>query len=1038
MHWLQTLLVFGLFSTAVAEEGKWTPLFNGRNLDGWSGDEKLWSVEDGVLIGRTDDGERKLTENSYLLLDTDVPGDFELEFKARVTGENSGAQYRAWRAEGVKWGVGGFQCDLHPNPDYTGMLYDERGSGILCERGKFLVEGQPADKLPGSRTEINLDQWNTVRVTAVGRKYRHQINDEVTMEYYDSESSQRPLDGIIALQLHVGAPMTARFKDIRIRPIQSWPAMPTRDKADAGDGAMHEVPGNPGFMVRDGFRFEKVYDVPADRGSWVAMTTDDAGNFYCADHYGNIWKVTIGPKGTPTVSDTGIPIRGIHGLLWLKDTLWVSTTEMGDKNGVWRVDMSGGKAGEPELVKAISIGGEHGVHGFRVSPDGEFIYVISGNHSDLAEMDGSLVPRVWGEDQLLPRRPDANGHATGRMAPGGWIARFRPDGSDWTLVAIGMRNPYAIAFNHEGDLFTYDADMEWDMGMPWYRPTRITHVIPGAEFGWRYGTGKWPTSYEDSLPPVLNIGPGSPTGLVAGKGTKFPAKYQQALFAFDWTYATIHSIHLKKSGAGYEATSEEFFAGSGMPLTDGAVGRDGALYFLTGGRRVASAMWKISYVGDEDTSPVRYEAPSEPADMSADEAWQKLGSSDRTERFEARTALELMGPEKWAARLAGESEPWRIINGSIALARTGSADQRAALSKALLSLDFRTLDEQQKINWLRAWGLEFARHGEPAEDLRQAVIDESLPPFPTGARMVDRELCRLLSYLNAPGIVGKTLDWADSVAPEPAPDWMALAKRNATYGADVERMLASFPSADKIHAIYCLRAVPGPWEGVERQRFFGMIEEMLGKQGGHSYAGFLKDLREEALRGCTPEERKAYEESMAKPETNPFANLPPVQGPGQAWTVDEVVALVESGLEGRDREAGHRMFEAALCSACHRYDGSGGAAGPDLTAVAGRFSARDLAEAIIEPSKAVSDQYSWEVFKTEEGKEVTGRLIEEREGLYSIASNPFDLSVKTPLPVDKVVSREPSPVSPMPPALINRLNAEELKDLLALLLESKG
>ena len=78
------------------------------------------------------------------------------------------------------------------------------------------------------------------------------------------------------------------------------------------------------------------------------------------------------------------------------------------------------------------------------------------------------------------------------MAPGGAVLRFRPDGTRWEMVSNGFRNPFDLAFNEHGDLFAYDADMEWDLGMPWYRPTRICHVLPGAEWGWRNGTGKWP------------------------------------------------------------------------------------------------------------------------------------------------------------------------------------------------------------------------------------------------------------------------------------------------------------------------------------------------------------------------------------------------------------------------------------------------------------------------------------------------------------------------------------------------------------------
>ena len=89
------------------------------------------------------------------------------------------------------------------------------------------------------------------------------------------------------------------------------------------------------------------------------------------------------------------------------------------------------------------------------------------------------------------------------------------------------------AFNRAGELFTYDSDMEWDQGSPWYVPTRIVHAISGGDYGWRSGAGRWPAYYADSLPPVLDVGPGSPTGITFGTKAKFPAKYQRALFACD-------------------------------------------------------------------------------------------------------------------------------------------------------------------------------------------------------------------------------------------------------------------------------------------------------------------------------------------------------------------------------------------------------------------------------------------------------------------------------------------------------------------------
>src|SRR5947199_6884240 len=109
--------------------------------------------------------------------------------------------------------------------------------------------------------------------------------------------------------------------------------------------------------------------------------------------------------------------------------------------------------------------------------------------------------------------------------------------------------------------------MEWDLNTPRYRPTRLNHVISGAEFGWRSGAGKWPAYYLDSFGAVLNIGPGSPTGVTFGYGARFPVKYQEALFMCDWSFGKLYAVHLTPEGATYTAQAEEFVTGQPLPLT---------------------------------------------------------------------------------------------------------------------------------------------------------------------------------------------------------------------------------------------------------------------------------------------------------------------------------------------------------------------------------------------------------------------------------------------------------------------------------------
>ena len=251
------------------------------------------------------------------------------------------------------------------------------------------------------------------------------------------------------------------------------------------------------------------------------------------------------------VEPIDVPIGEAQGLLWAFDSLYV-VVNRGRRydSGLYRVTDTNNddRLDKVELLRKLDGGGEHGPHAVILAPDGKSLYVVAGNATALTKLDGSLVPRVWGEDNLIPRMVDGAGFMTDEKAPGGHICRVSPDGKHWELVAIGYRNPFDIAFNRAGELFTYDSDMEWDVNMPWYRPTRVLHVASGGDYGYRNGSGKWPPYYIDSLPPVVNVGPGSPTGVAFGYGAKFPVKYQEALYLCDWSYGKLYALHLDAQG----------------------------------------------------------------------------------------------------------------------------------------------------------------------------------------------------------------------------------------------------------------------------------------------------------------------------------------------------------------------------------------------------------------------------------------------------------------------------------------------------------
>ena len=249
------------------------------------------------------------------------------------------------------------------------------------------------------------------------------------------------------------------------------------------------------FKVPEGFEVDLVYEVPIEQqGSWVCMCVDLKGRLIASDQYGKLYRIQPAAAGAPAtdtkVEQLDVNIGMAQGLLHTKDGLYVDVNGNGPSGaGLYRLqDLDGDDKFEKiDHLIPINGGGEHGPHAIIQGPDGR-LYLCAGNATDVpAKLDASRVPRIWSEDHMLGRMPDARGFMADRLAPGGFILSLNPDGSDVELVCTGFRNEYDIAFNPHGELFTYDADMEWDIGTPWYRPTRVNHVISGAEFGWR----KW-------------------------------------------------------------------------------------------------------------------------------------------------------------------------------------------------------------------------------------------------------------------------------------------------------------------------------------------------------------------------------------------------------------------------------------------------------------------------------------------------------------------------------------------------------------------
>jgi putative heme-binding domain-containing protein len=859
----------------------------------------------------------------------------------------------------------------------------------------------------------------------------------------------------------------------------SWTAAERRDSRNAGharvvapmgQGPWGDVFSRPGtfntkrgiFEVPPGFRVERLFTVPRDElGSWVSLAVDGKGRLIVSDEGNNgLARVTPAPlsgNGETKVERLKAAVTSAQGLLHAFDSLYVSGN--GSRGvGLYRLRDTDGddQYDQVTYLKEIRGGGEHGPHGLRLTPDGKSIVLVAGNHTGTpAGFQSSLVPRNWGEDQLLPRRWDANGHAQGILAPGGWIARTDPEGKTWEIISSGYRNSYDIAFNHEGELFAYDSDMEWDMGMPWYRPTRAVHATSGSELGWRSGTGKWPAHYIDSLPPLVNIGPGSPVGVTFGYGAKFPAKYQRALYLCDWTFGTIYALHLEPAGSTYKAVKTEFLSRTPLPLTDAVVGPDGALYFTVGGRGTQSELFRVTYAGTESIAPADLNEPRL-ADQRAlrrsieafhrkkatdgeiaREIYPYLNHPDRFIRYAARVALEHQPPGLWQDRVLAETNPEALITGAVALARQGNRSLQQRLIAALERLGFGSLSTEQQLELARAWSLVFIRMGAPDSPTAARLAQEFDASYPSANDSVNRGLCILLVYLKSPTVVAKTMALLRRPDAAPTESMSDLLARNPGYGGSIARMVATRPDGQKLHYAFVLRNATVGWTVELRKEYFGFLHRAQEWAGGASFQGFLKNIDKDAYDNATDSERLAIEATGARAAYK-APELPKPNGPGHEWSKDEVLALAGTKLRsGRNFEGGKRAFAAARCVVCHRFGGDGGATGPDLTQAAGRFGAKDLVEAIIEPSRVVSDQYRATIISTDSGQVVTGRVVNEAGDSLIVVTDPEDSSKVVEISRKSIEATKPSTVSLMPEKLLAPLNQDEVLDLLAYLL-SRG
>lgn len=687
------------------------------------------------------------------------------------------------------------------------------------------------------------------------------------------------------------------------------------------------------FRISREFEVQRVVSAE-DTGSIIAMSFDEFGHIIASQEGGPL--LLVYDSDDDDIVDKVRPycdqVKNVQGILAINGRVYV-TGDGPEGPALYRLmdkDHDGKLEDVHTLFRFEGELGEHTAHGITLGPDG-WIYVVIGNHTKPLVTFAANSPYhdSYEGDLVQPRLEDPSGHAAGRKAPGGMIIRTDLEGQRVQLVAGGLRNTYDLAFDEQGNLFVHDSDMESDLGMTWYRPTRIYHAIPGAEFGWRSGWAKWPEYYLDSLPAAADTGRSSPTGCVFYNHFMFPNKYHGALFLADWSEGRILAVHLKPKGASYTAEAEIFLQGQPLNVTDLDVGPDGWLYFVTGGRGTGGGVYRVKWkgtvpdavrdlgtgispvirqpqlesawgrqrvaklkqqIGDDwgpyligvvrsSMNPTKYRiralnlmqlyGPTPSASLLIELSNDKnemvrartadlmglhetgetrtrlielledsdrmvrrracealaragqtappdtlismLGSDDRFEAWAARLLLEKSEPDTWRDQVLS-SEDQRVFNrGALALLAVAPTEPNGLAVLDQTSQRMRAfISDRDFVEMMRVAEVAMSRCKIPPGSL-QVLRDQLADEFPAGNAIMNRELIRLLAYLQADAITDRYIRYLGSDAPK----------------------------EDRVHLAMYASYIRTGWTTQQKLQLIEFMSRAKGWDGGGSYAAYL-------------------------------------------------------------------------------------------------------------------------------------------------------------------------------------------------------
>jgi putative heme-binding domain-containing protein len=796
----------------------------------------------------------------------------------------------------------------------------------------------------------------------------------------------------------------------------------------AKPGAQNQATDAATLSLPPGFKAELVRSAQPGEDSWVAMAFDEQGRLTLAKEKKGLLRLTLSGSGDQKVEVIDDELLECRGLLYAHGSLFANAN---NTKALFRLTDTNGDGAFDQRKELMRTGGGvgHGRNHIKLGPDGD-IYVAHGNNVLLPEGIAPDSPlKNYANDQLIPNPWDGSMFDGNVELPAGHILRVKPDGSKITLLAGGLRNPLDIAFNSRGDLFTFDADMERDVGTPWYMPTRVLHVVPGADFGWRRGTGRFPAWYADTLPSVIDIGLSSPTGIFFGYGAAFPKKYQEALYLLDWSYGRIIAVNFGKV-----VTQEDFITGRPLNVTDGCIGPDGAMWFITGGRGTQSGLYRVTWMGEHESRMLsgrilrhlNGDALAKHVILERDQAagwtqnldftWDHLGSLNEELRHAARLDMEKEPPSAWTHRLNKETDRNRLYMGLLALARVGSMQEMKPFWPRLLEASPKFINQWQNLVRLRIIAVAISRLGPPDAKTLEKLLHSTESLFPVKREVspdgpplerLNRELCRLLVYLKSPTVIEKTMPL----------------------------LQAATSSEDLLFYPFMLRYLKDGWTLEQRKIVFEALNKAEKMTGASTFFKAISDTRSEVAAALKPDEAVKLAAIIHPPKP---AALSPHALPGHTfknWTLADLEPqLAKMDAKARSRESARDALVRAQCVFCHRVSTDAtlpaGVFGPDLVQVSARFGRKDLLDHILNPSKFIDEKFRLVTVKTSDGKTHSGSLESEDDERLVLKPNP--LASET-IEVGKAMikKRTISEVSPMPAGLLNTLKAEQILDLLA-------